>query len=122
LTGDWNVTGSLNTGRLDHTATLLQDGRVLVTGGQNASGKLDSSEIYDPATGHWSSTGNMTTGRQYHFATVLPNGKVLVAARPHQPLFGHDGHHALASLLAPWPGYRDGVREWHSESLEANGI
>jgi hypothetical protein len=105
LTGDWNVTGSLNTGRLDHTATLL-----------------DSSEIYDPATGHWSSTGNMTTGRQYHFATVLPNGKVLVAARPHQPLFGHDGHHALASLLAPWPGYRDGVREWHSESLEANGI
>ena len=32
-TGNWTVTGSLNDGRLLHTATLLRDGRVLVAGG-----------------------------------------------------------------------------------------
>jgi hypothetical protein len=33
LAGSWSTTGSLTTPRFVHTATLLQDGRVLVTGG-----------------------------------------------------------------------------------------
>ena len=40
----FTVSGSLSVARLDHTATLLQDGRVLVTGGSNA-GNLDSAEL-----------------------------------------------------------------------------
>ena len=47
-TGTWSPTGSMNTARLDHTATRLSDGRVLVTGGRDDSGELASAEIYDP--------------------------------------------------------------------------
>jgi hypothetical protein len=79
--GDWTVTGSLNDGRLLHTATLLRDGRVLVTGGwpdHTDQGPLSSAELYNPATGNWTRTIGMHEGRVDHTATLLSNGKVLV--------------------------------------------
>jgi len=78
-TGSWSTTGSLATGRANHTATLLPSGKVLVAGGENSSGLLASAELYDPATGSWSTTGSLATARSGHTATLLPNGKVLVA-------------------------------------------
>ena len=74
-------TGSLNTARTVHTATLLPNGKVLVAGGQGASGGnfLSSAELYDPASGSWTTTGSLNTARADHTATLLPNGKVLVA-------------------------------------------
>ena len=71
-------TGSLNTARRDHTATLLSNGKVLVAGGYNGS-LLASAELYDPASGTWTATGSLATARYGHTATLLPNGKVLVA-------------------------------------------
>ena len=52
----WSPTGSMSTARSDHTATLLPDGRVLVSGGYGQ--RLGSAEIYDPALGTWSLTGS----------------------------------------------------------------
>ncbi len=82
-TGDWALTDSLNTGRYFHTATLLQNGKVLVAGGAFAVGnmfyQLKSCELYDPPTGHWSIAASMNVQRSGHTATLLPNGKVLVA-------------------------------------------
>lgn len=77
----WSATGSLTTGRTLHTATLLADGRVLVTGGQTVDTQqsLRSSELYNPATGSWTATGNLTTARVNHVAIRLQNGRVLVA-------------------------------------------
>jgi hypothetical protein len=73
-------TGSLNTARQSHTATLLTNGKVLVLGGYNSGGSpLASAELYDPASGTWTATGSLNTGRVYHTATLLSNGKVLVA-------------------------------------------
>lgn len=43
---NWVYTGSLNTAREDHTATLLLNGKVLVTGGQGNYGSLASAELY----------------------------------------------------------------------------
>jgi hypothetical protein len=72
-------TGSLNTARYWHTATLLPNGKVLVAGGYNTANiPLSSAELYDPVTGTWTATGSMITTRVNPSATLLPNGKVLV--------------------------------------------
>src|SRR5205823_12501489 len=69
-------TGNLNTARDGHTATLLQNGKVLVVSGdQNGN----SAELYDAATGTWSLTGSLNLSRHAYTATLLTNGKVLVA-------------------------------------------
>jgi len=74
----WMYTGSLNTARPGHTATLLPNGKVLVVGGYSA-GLLESAELYDPSTGTWSFTGSLNVLRAGYTATLLGNGKVLVA-------------------------------------------
>ena len=76
--GSWNPTGSMNTIRTGHTATLLQNGKVLVAGGF-ALDSLGTAELYDPATGTWSSTGSLRVARYGHTATLLQDGRVLVA-------------------------------------------
>jgi PKD repeat protein/N-acetylneuraminic acid mutarotase len=80
-TGTWIATGSLLQGRAQHTATLLPNGKVLVTGGfitDHTQGSTATAELYDPQTGTWTATGSMTTARALHSATLLPNGMVLV--------------------------------------------
>jgi N-acetylneuraminic acid mutarotase len=73
-------TGGLATGRANHTATLLSNGKVLVVGGRTTgSVSLASAELYDPANGTWTTTGSLATARTDHTATLLSNGKVLVA-------------------------------------------
>ncbi len=43
--GTWTLIGSMNVGRYDHTATLLNNGQVLAAGG---AGYLTSAELYTP--------------------------------------------------------------------------
>src|SRR5260221_14494310 len=64
-------TGSLNTARFSHTATLLQNGKVLVAGGTVGTTAFSSAELYDPATGTWTNTGSMNNARANHTATLL---------------------------------------------------
>ena len=61
-----------------HTASVLTDGKVLVTGGGTNSGITNSAELYDPSTGTWIITGNMNNAREEHTASVLTHGEVLV--------------------------------------------
>lgn len=77
----WSAASSLSLGRSAHRATLLADGRVLVTGGNTVVGNgydTKLAEIYSPSTNGWSSTGSTTNGRSGHTATRLKSGKVLV--------------------------------------------
>jgi hypothetical protein len=77
--GTWRFTGSMNSPRQGHTASLLADGRVLVAGGSSSFAHyFDSAELYDPGTGIWTDTGALNFGREGHSATVLQDGKVLV--------------------------------------------
>ena len=73
-TSTWSPTGSMSTARSGHTATLLQNGRVLVAGGDS----FGPAELYNPATGQWTATGSMNTARIYQYAVLLANGQVLV--------------------------------------------
>ncbi len=77
--GSFSTTGSMNVARDGATATLLQNGEVLVTGGYNyTDGYLTSAELYNPATGKWTFTGSLPIPRSRQ-AVLLQNGEVLLA-------------------------------------------
>jgi hypothetical protein len=84
LTGQFVATASMAYGRIAHTATVLPNGTVLISGGFKDYSlsvgyeSYNSTEIYDPASGSFISTTPMSTGRFWHTATLLPNGAVLV--------------------------------------------
>ncbi|MDC8450938.1 MAG: hypothetical protein LV473_21650 [Nitrospira sp.] len=77
------LSARLQSPRINHTATLLPDGKVLLTGGQidNSNGNgSDSAELYDPTTQTFTAISNrMTVPRGSHIAVLLPNGQVLLA-------------------------------------------
>ena len=61
------------------TATLLTNGTVLVAGGDDGYGDLDTTETYDPVSRNWSSAGTMNERREDHLAVLLLDGRVLEA-------------------------------------------
>jgi N-acetylneuraminic acid mutarotase len=89
----WSSAGQLAVPRLDHTATLLRNGKVLVVGGlQNQYGfsVLASAELYNPLTNSWSPAASLRTARAKHTATLLADGRVLVVGgiQPAAPFQG----------------------------------
>jgi hypothetical protein len=79
-TGSFTKAGNMLKPREAYTATLLPNGKVLVTGGWS---RIDLSyiitaELFDPATNTFAPTGNLTIGRGYHTATALADGRVLI--------------------------------------------
>ena len=77
-TGQWSTTGSLNTGRYWHSATLLPGGQVLVAGGAPLDGDpIASAELHDPESGVWRTTGSMVSDRALHGAVLFDEGRVL---------------------------------------------
>jgi N-acetylneuraminic acid mutarotase len=85
-TNAWTFTGTLADARAGHTATLLQNGMVIVAGGGNGSHFFATSELYDPATSVWTAAGSLASVRSGHTATILPNGRVLIAAGSSPPI------------------------------------
>ena len=82
----WRAVDSMQFARRHLNATLLPDGKVLVTGGTAApgfndpSGQVDAAELWDPATENWTTlaSDNPQIPRVYHSAALLlPDGRVL---------------------------------------------
>lgn len=85
LTNTWTslaeaVGGGGNTAkpRLGHTATLLNDGRVLIVGGELGSGADVSAEIFDPGFSTFSQVEGVDFAREDHAAVLMPDGTVLI--------------------------------------------
>jgi hypothetical protein len=74
--GNWAYTGSMTRARVNHTATLLNSGKVLIAGGTSVTA---AAELYDPNTGTFTPTGSLKVNRTGHTATLLANGMVLIA-------------------------------------------
>ena len=104
-TGTFTATGSMIDTRYDHTATLLPNGMVLITGGYYFCGRtcgnvLSEAELYNPSTGTFTATGSMQYTRRLHTATLLNDGKVLVAGG----CSGANGAESHAELYDPSKG------------------
>ena len=84
--GSCNTANSPHATRTGATTTLLIDGTVLITGGQDSGGVVNTAEIYNPADGTFTPTTafaggtNMNIARSQHTATLLSNGQVLITA------------------------------------------
>ncbi len=91
--------GTMTLPRAAHTATLLESGEVLITGGcveASCEGRTAVAELYDPDSQSFARTDDMLTGRVSHTATLLPDGRVLIAGG-----WGPDGILAAAELYDP---------------------
>jgi hypothetical protein len=81
--GTFTPAGFMLTPRAHHTATLLNNGKVLITGGhagRSAPNPSNTAELFDPATGTSTPLSNMTASRLYHSAVVLPDRRVLIVS------------------------------------------
>ena len=123
VTPGFVLTGSLNNAREYHTATVLNSGMVLITGGENSNGVLASAELYNSATGSFAPTGSLNNAREYHTATMLNNGTVLIAG-------GEDSNGVLASAELYNPasgnftptGILNTARYFHTATVLNNGM
>lgn len=114
-TGTFSSTGSMAQGRRQHTATLLENGRVLVTGGYfDHICFTASAELFDPATGMFSQTGFMLSERAGHTATLLASGEVLMTG-------GSNGCAPDAADDPPWDPLFAELYEPSSGSFQGAG-
>ncbi len=119
-------TGSLNASRTYQTATMLNNGLVLIVGGYNTNGPLASAELYDPATGGFALTGSLNTARWLHTATLLNNGMVLIAGGYNAASGGYLGSAELYNPSTGTFSYTasplNTARDWHTATLLQNGM
>jgi YVTN family beta-propeller protein len=77
------TTGTMGSPRYYHNATLLPNGKVFVSGGNNyydgAWHYLNSTDLYDPVARTFSAGANLLTPRAGHTSVLLADGTVLVA-------------------------------------------
>jgi hypothetical protein len=105
-TETWGDVGTLTAAALLPGLTVLEDGRVLVTGDQSV-------QIFDPISGMWTRTADLTFVREYHVAAALDDGKVLVAGgfiSPAAEIF--DPITETWSLTSPMTGFRLAPAVW----------
>ncbi len=118
-TGQFEPTGVMHVARCGHTATLLQNGKVLIAGGGNDN-PLSSAELYDPQTGSFTVLADMGVPREGHTATLLRNGNVLLAGGTGDPAHGAEIFNVGTQRFQP-AGRLTSNRIAHTATLLADG-
>jgi len=109
VTEKWVIVDSLKIEKAYHTATLLNNGNLLIVGGETYGGlELNDCEEYDPLSDKWTKVDSLTTARYSHSATLLPNGTVFVSG----------GSNYSLSTSAPWlrscEVYNSSINKWQA--------
>ena len=88
----WRTVAPMSSARRNLNATLLPDGKVLITGGSSGPGFDDANtpvlttELWDPATERFTTLAPMPGFRGYHsIALLLPDGRILSAGSDASP-------------------------------------
>jgi hypothetical protein len=100
ITNSWSPIGvGMNEARSGATAALLQDGRVLIAGGQNGTTISSTVEIFDPSLATFNAAGMMSSPHTQHAMALLHDGRVVIVG-------GFNGSAPLAStdVLGPVAG------------------
>ncbi len=121
--GGFVYTGSMSSARNGHTATPLNNGMVLITGGDNAFSPR--AELYNPSTGTFAFTGT-PSGRSFgHTATLLTNGMVLItggySSRTGTVLSSAELYNPSTGTFT-FTGNLNTARENHTATLLDNGM
>jgi hypothetical protein len=105
----WRAVAPMNYPRQHHTATLLPDGKVLVTGGSsaagfsNVSGAVYAAEMWDPAAQTFAVMSSMSVPRLHHsVALLLPDGRVLVGGSGETGFPGEVDHRDVQFYSPPY--------------------
>jgi len=121
LYGGWTFTDSMNVARSNHEGVVLNNGEVLVAGGNDGYTDMASCEIYDTTTQTWSLTDSMSIARSQFTLTLLQDGRVLAAGG----LSGYETR--TCEIYDPSTGtwsFTDSLHEarrWHSAQLLGDG-
>lgn len=119
-------TSNLNVPREFHAATLLQDGKVLITGGNVYYSyptwleSTETAELFDPAKGLFLRTGSMSQGRTGHTASLLLNGRVLVVGGTDPATPSAEIYDPTKSSFSPVPNPLF-ARSGHTATVLASG-
>lgn len=134
------TTGDMITPRYGHTATLLRNGHVFVSGGvtKNTDGSfrfVETTEVYNPDLNVWSPGPAMIRHRAFHTATALNDGHVILAGGRdstnkydnNESILGTQGYAAevdnydpFANIIVPAPPMPVRMAS-HTATLEGNG-
>ena len=119
--GAFTVTsGAMGEPRARHTATLLENGRVLITGGTTVSfGQPGSAtaSTYDPLARTFTPVGNtMAVARQNHTATRLDSGEVYIVGTPDDKQGAADIYDPVADAFTPVPQDPPSSARWARHS------
>jgi N-acetylneuraminic acid mutarotase len=88
--GTWAFTGSVAKAASNASSTLMQNGKVLVAGGNigGIGAVFPWAQVYDPAANTWKATPNMKSGRNWPTGTLLPDGRVMLVGGSNGKLSG----------------------------------
>jgi hypothetical protein len=114
-------TGQLNIERRSHTATLLENEKVLIVGGDNQNGMVGQAEIFDPIPKTSALAAALITSRTDHSATRLSDGRVLViGGRDHAgSLQSTEVYNPLTTSFVAGPAMMR-ARSGHTATMLAN--
>jgi hypothetical protein len=121
------LSNTLNTARVGHTATLLNNGQVLIVGGYDPdTGLIADAELYDPPTQTFIDLGDTNVPRYKHTATMLQSGLVLITGGEIDPVPSAayntaELYNPASQGFTPVPVPMTTAREGHAAVILSNG-